>query len=548
MAEPDVIDAANPGAAISVLSQLPPGHTELPAYYRRLLDSEDEVLRVGAMCALIEGKAFSDDLRKTAIVLSRYGAVRTRIFGLLMDRGETSLARDVLAVPFDEVDTFADVRLRLRLAGDDAGLAVLEGRQFLRDGNREHLRNAMLHAEAAGGWRAAVPWNVRAMMIMPVDGGLAFHLLHYLNEANQLQLLTTAFQIFERGNLFPTTREIFNATLQLRRGNAQEALRILSNFRQAAPVADVQAFIEQLRAKASEALGDYRQAYRFYANMNETRRDPATDRSEFYFQLIRRSEAYRLGSLERDPRTDCTIMLGFARSGTTLLANILGSHPDIEALDEKPSLGTAVGFLDSRSDGDGDDSAGRAARQLYYEDLDRYRSEKRSKFVVDKNPMYSAYAGLLKSLFPEKRHIFVIRDPRDVVVSCFKQDFAANPATENFRTFAGACRLYDFVMSRWFAHFTLDDESVCYTRYDKVVTDFNNEVRRILEFLGADWDPAVLSFAEAAQNRQALTASYQKIRQGLRIGVQSQWQTYRFLFNGAKQIEKWVDFFGYEAT
>ncbi len=548
MAELDVIDSANPEASVGLLSRLPRGHGELPAYYRKLLDSEDEVLRVGAMCALIDGNALpADVLKTTAIPLCRYGAVRTRVFGLLMEQGQTLLARDVLAVPFDEADTFAEERLRLRLAGDDTALAALEGRQFLRDGSLEHLRNAMSHAEAAGGWRAALPWTVRAMLVMPVDGGLAFTLLQLLSDANQLGLLKTAFQIFEQANVFPTTRVIFDATLQLRAGQAERALRILNDLRQPAPIANVQAFIEQQRARAWEALGDYRQAYGFYAKMNEARQKRPPD-PDVYCRHIRGSAAFRFGSLKKDPRTNHFIMLGFARSGTTLLENVLGSHPEVEALEEKNSLTLAVRFLESQSDGVSDHAPGLAARRMYYDHLDRFRLRPEARILVDKNPMYSAYAGLLQNLFPDKRHIFVIRDPRDVIMSCFKQIFTTNLATENFLSFATTCRIYDFVMSHWFKHFTLEDERVCYTRYDDIVVDFDREIRRILEFLGTDWDPAVQSFAKVADEREARTPSYQKVRQGLQIGVQSQWRNYRFLFEGAKRIDKWVDFFGYEAT
>ena len=119
---------------------------------------------------------------------------------------------------------------------------------------------------------------------------------------------------------------------------------------------------------------------------------------------------------------------------------------------------------------------------------------------------------------------------------------------ENFRSFAGACRLYDFVMSRWFGHFGLDDDRVCYVRYERLAADFETEVRRVIQFLGASWDPAVLDFAKAAERRRAATPSYQKVRQGLSVGVQSSWRKYRFLIDSpdAQPLAKWVEFFGYD--
>jgi hypothetical protein len=118
---------------------------------------------------------------------------------------------------------------------------------------------------------------------------------------------------------------------------------------------------------------------------------------------------------------------------------------------------------------------------------------------------------------------------------------------EQFATFEGAIRLYDFSMEQWFAVHRLDDPRVHYLRYDDLVTEFEASMRGVLDFLGAAWDPAVLKFAELAESRFARTPSYQKVRQGLTIGAQSAWRNYGFLFQSAaaKPLRKWAEFFGY---
>jgi hypothetical protein len=75
-------------------------------------------------------------------------------------------------------------------------------------------------------------------------------------------------------------------------------------------------------------------------------------------------------------------------------------------------------------------------------------------------------------------------------------------------------------------------------------------VRAALGFLGVEWDEAVTRFAEAADARSARTPSYQKVRQGLKIGVQSSWRNYGFLFQSeaAKPLHKWAAFFGYPTS
>lgn len=70
-----------------------------------------------------------------------------------------------------------------------------------------------------------------------------------------------------------------------------------------------------------------------------------------------------------------------------------------------------------------------------------------------------------------------------------------------------------------------------------------------MAFLGVPWDDSVRDFSSAAEKRAAKTPSYQKVRQGLGIGVQSQWRNYDFIFDSpvAKPLQKWIAFFGYDS-
>jgi hypothetical protein len=242
-------------------------------------------------------------------------------------------------------------------------------------------------------------------------------------------------------------------------------------------------------------------------------------------------------------------MVGFPRSGTTLLENVLAAHPRIETLEEIPSLDMALHHLDrmrARSVPSAEIAA--EARARFYREIDRRRRKPDAAIVVDKLPIRSAHARLLRRLFPEQRFIFSIRHPFDVVLSCFRHHFAPNAAMENFRTVAGTVETYDFVMRQWFDVHGMDDPAVCYVRYDDLVTDFEPTVGRIMDFLGVGWSADVLQFAEHAAGRKAQTPSYRKVRQGLTLGVQSSWRNYRFLFEApsAKPLYKWAEFFGYE--
>ena len=193
-----------------------------------------------------------------------------------------------------------------------------------------------------------------------------------------------------------------------------------------------------------------------------------------------------------------------------------------------------------------------AARRCYYDQLDIRTTNAAAAAFIDKMPIRSAYAGFLKRIFPDKRYVFSIRNPYDVVLSCFKTPISTNMAMEHFKLGGDAGALEDHVMAKWFAHFPHSDdgtdEHVCPVRYDVLVQDFESEMLRVMAFLGVGWHDRVAHFATAAEKRKDRPPSYKKVRQGLAIGVQSSWQDYRFLFEtpAASVLHPWVERFGYE--
>ena len=101
-------------------------------------------------------------------------------------------------------------------------------------------------------------------------------------------------------------------------------------------------------------------------------------------------------------------------------------------------------------------------------------------------------------------------------------------------------------MTEWFKVHALDDPNVRNVRNDELVTDFEYCTRGLLDFLVVPWDYSVRVFSKSAEGRAARTPSYHKVRQGLSIGVQTQWENYRFAFQSeaARPLKKWAEFFG----
>src|SRR5436190_1119517 len=117
-------------------------------------------------------------------------------------------------------------------------------------------------------------------------------------------------------------------------------------------------------------------------------------------------------------------MLGFPRSGTTLIDTMLAGHPDAVVLEEKPVLAAAAEALGDLARLPGLDAGAVAAlRARYFEALDSFAPDTAGRLVIDKLPLGISHAPLIHRLFPEAPIVFVERHPCDVVLSCFMARF-----------------------------------------------------------------------------------------------------------------------------
>lgn len=522
----------------------------LPAYYRRLIAEQDEILRAAAISALMELAQLGLDQWPLAVRLSAYGAVNSRAFRFFMNLHEYDLAQQVAEILPIDATALTHERMRAELAGDFARLCELDQKLFLAQGNITHLKNARAAAENLGGWRAAIPLAVTAILAQPADPDGPFLLMTTLMEANQHQLLRQVCDLFRSSRVYPGEVAIFAAAILASEGHHKEALKLLQPVQVNSLGNKLAATAVRVRAEAYEGTGDFGQAYSAYVRLNSLDRRADLDSKQFLQGVLRRGD-YKFDPMPVDERSvECLQMLGFPRSGTTLLENALAAHPEVETFEEIPALISARQITEREvaSGGVVYASTGIKARKRYYDEIDRRRRKKSAVRLVDKMPIYSTEAKFLSQLFPQRRYLFSVRHPYDVVLSCFKQMFAPNSAMDNFRTIADACALYDFAMTQWFSVFgSSDSDHICYVRYDDLVLDFEKTMKKVVAFMGVGWDSAVLDFATLAQQRAVKTPSYSKVRSGLSAGVQSSWRNYRNYF-GTKEtalLDPWVKHFGY---
>lgn len=153
---------------------------------------------------------------------------------------------------------------------------------------------------------------------------------------------------------------------------------------------------------------------------------------------------------------------------------------------------------------------------------------------------------LIHLLFPNAKIIFALRDPRDVVTSCFTQQFLLNAAMFQFLSLETTARYYDAVMrlaETARARLPLDLHVV---RYEDLVADFDSEVASLLRFLDLPWDERVHGFHDTARSRLIRTPSAAQVRQPLYASSVARWRRYeRQLEPVLPKLKPWLEAYGY---
>ncbi|MGC4017299.1 MAG: sulfotransferase [Luteolibacter sp.] len=228
---------------------------------------------------------------------------------------------------------------------------------------------------------------------------------------------------------------------------------------------------------------------------------------------------------------------GHPRSGTTLLEQILGAHPDLLAFDEPDSfqqeitrhiaLPAAMGQpelqqLDRLST---DKLAG--MRQRYFTSLLReVPGEPQARVLLDKNPSPTLSLNIWLRIFPELKVIIALRDPRDVVVSCFFMNIVLNSTNVNFLSLERTAKHYSDLMDVWLRMRELGGFDWIESRYEDVVADMSTEGRRVTEFLGLAWHPDQEKFHEAARRKILNAPTYHDVTRQVYKTAVGRWQHY----------------------
>ena len=314
-----------------------------------------------------------------------------------------------------------------------------------------------------------------------------------------------------------------------------------------------------LRGQLLEGSGRYDEAFAAFSEMNRLfREDPCHPEERgagyretvSYFRNTVTENWARSWLPEKtsDTRPAPVFLVGFPRSGTTLLDTILMSHPDIEVLEEEPALRSA---MDLRPSFVGlptlPEEEIKAARDRYFETVASIRPIAPGKLLVDKNPLTMNLLPFVRRLFPGARIILALRHPCDVVLSCFMANFRLNEGMSSFVRLDTAAELYDLSFGYYQHVQSLMPLPTHTVVYENVVADRETELRKLFDFLGLDWHDAVLEHEKTALKRGRIkTASYSQVVEPIYTRAAGRWEKYReHLGPILPVLQPWAEKFGY---
>ncbi len=330
--------------------------------------------------------------------------------------------------------------------------------------------------------------------------------------------------------------------------------------------ADMQAsFALGFAADAFDRHGETFAAFDFYRASNEARRallapafesGRATRDARRFTAYFAKSQAWTPSPIPHplpgEPAAHLFI-LGFMRSGTTLLEKILATHPLVVDIDEIEFLTEpARAFLLDEAGLERlshlDENEAARWRGAYWRSVRDAGLEVAGKVFVDKMPFNSLRLPLIARLFPGAKVIFAIRDPRDVVFSCFRRRFSPTPFSYEFFRLGDCAAFYASLMELVETGRKKLPLDLKEHRYEDMIADFDCSIRAACDFAGIPWTESMRDFRHAADTVDRRSASATQVRRGLYGEAVGLWRRYETRLSPVLPVlEPWVRRFGYPA-
>ncbi len=311
-----------------------------------------------------------------------------------------------------------------------------------------------------------------------------------------------------------------------------------------------------LKSKNNERLKNFSIAYNsivkrnlFLSSLEENKK---IDRGDIDQTIRNYREVYSkankpvdINELKKSKKIDLTFLVGFPRSGTTLLDTILRTHSKTLVLEEEIYLENTRNYYFTSKNNKLDAIKNISIEEIlnlrkYY--FDQINIDNKNIInVIDKLPLTITELGFVKKIFPDAKVILALRHPCDVVISCFFSSFKLNRAMINFLSIKNTVDFYNKVLDLFEFYENELNLKIIKIKYEDIVLDFENETKKLFKFLELDYEEGINKFYETAQNRKMVaTPSYSQVTNPIYSSSIGRWKNYESLVKIEKPLKKWI--------
>jgi len=545
----------------------------------------------------------ADAFRRAVLIRPEFAVAYDHLGHALRAMGELDEARDAfehaVAIDADFASARRNLATVLMSQGDvDGAITQFEYALSLKPGHTETLINLGIAYHTRRNFKKSAICYRKALQLDPDNAAVHLNLGLVLNEQRRSDEAEASFKraleldprspgayaelaaLYEEANRLDELDQIVEKGLQLapdhprlnleaakgdrRRGELARGLQRLTRFDPAGMDPRLAEQFHYQLGYLHDRDGNADAAFGHFTAANELAR--ATPRArearpERFLALLDELDAFfSTSKLEEwtpappGDRPAPVFMLGFPRSGTTLVDVVVDSHPGITTVEEQVTILPTLEALQALPGGfpgalaELDEQTFARLRTLYFDAIDPFIAGEAGKLIIDKMPIRTVQVGMLWRLFPDARFVFCQRHPCDVVLSNFMQHYTVSDAFANFHTLEDATRIYDKTMGLWQLYNRRLPLNTHVVRYESLIDDLEAETRKLLDFLGLEWDPQVLDYAERARQRGHInTNSYHQVTEALYQRSRGRWRAYAdYLEPLMPALDTHIEYFGYE--
>jgi tetratricopeptide (TPR) repeat protein len=244
---------------------------------------------------------------------------------------------------------------------------------------------------------------------------------------------------------------------------------------------------------------------------------------------------------ERPAGKPLCLMTGFPRSGTTLLEVILDSHERVITSSEAPIFSDFVLTPEcDPNDGsfpapfDGPKAKALAARYWNYQEGNL--GEPGRRLIVDKNPALTPILHHFINVFGSSQLLFCLREPKDVMISCYQQDLPIGRTSVHFLEWRACWEFYRISMEIWLRLRELLDGDFLEVRYEDLVRDHTGTMRGVLDHLGLEWSGRIPGYLEREDGTQVFSPTYADVRAPIHGSAVQRWTRHEQHFGDAADV------------